>query len=189
MRLKLHAILESSRANGPGNRFVIWLQGCPINCPDCFNPKTHSIHEGFDSSTESVMEHIRQHQNKLEGITISGGEPFAQPQALAELVHETASLGLSNLIFSGYTLESIRRGEMADAILSNTDVLIAGPYRNKEHQGNSMLGSSNQRIHLLSSRYTLEDLHDIPTSEIQISPEGDIIISGITPPDSLMPIK
>ena len=85
MRVRLHAVELASRANGPGLRSVVWFQGCTLGCSGCFNPGTHDSGGGYDTEVESLAEQLLSAPN-IEGISISGGEPFQQPDALADLV-------------------------------------------------------------------------------------------------------
>lgn len=101
----LHHIMEYSTVNGPGNRFVIWTQGCLFHCDGCFNQPTHSPIGGFNIDIAQLAEQINQTQN-IRGITLTGGEPLLQIKqvsSLLNLIHKD----LDVLLFSGYTLEEI----------------------------------------------------------------------------------
>ena len=178
MTCRIHAIEPASRANGPGLRAVVWFQGCSLGCPGCFNPLTHDPDAGRTACTEEVWRGLE--GNSIEGITFSGGEPFQQPEALLDLACRARGAGLSVLIFSGYSREAIERLPPGPGILAVTDVLIAGPFR-AELTGQGLLGSANQRIHLLSNRYSPADLGAVPRSEIILHRDGSMTISGIAP--------
>jgi anaerobic ribonucleoside-triphosphate reductase activating protein len=181
MRLRLHAFEPASRSNGPGLRAVLWLQGCTIGCPGCFNPETHSTSAGEWLETESVFPKIQLNRDSIEGVSISGGEPFQQPEALLDLVQRFAGSNLSVLVFSGYTLEAIRRLPLGEQILGYVDALVAGPYVQSAHSGRALLGSANQSIHLLTSRYRHSDFQDVPAREVILHRDGTITLSGISP--------
>ena len=86
---------------------------------------------------------------------------------------------LSTLLFSGYELPEIERLSLGRAILGELDVLIAGRYLREQHLGTGLRGSSNQKIHLLSERYTLREVEATLASEIHIQPGGTILITGV----------
>lgn len=79
-------MMDSSRANGPGVRSVIWLQGCTLTCPGCFNPESHSHEPRVLIPVETIIEHITAIRDTVEGVTVSGGEPFQQSRALLRLL-------------------------------------------------------------------------------------------------------
>src|SRR5262245_58092303 len=110
-RVNLHATMARSRANGPGWRFAIWFQGCSLGCPGCFNPTTHAAEPGQRVPVEDLIERILAEGHAIEGVTVSGGEPFEQPAALLSLVRglRRRAPGLSILVFSGYTRTEIER--------------------------------------------------------------------------------
>jgi anaerobic ribonucleoside-triphosphate reductase activating protein len=123
---------------------------------------------------------ILETQNKLEGITISGGEPFQQSKALKHFLEIIKSKSkLSVLVFTGYTIPEVTRMKYGVQILSLIDVLIAGRYNRKLHNAKDLLGSKNQIIHLLSKRYSMEQVSATPENEILINPEGNIVVTGI----------
>ena len=180
--LSLHSILPRSRANGPGVRFVVWFQGCTRNCPGCFNPKTHTRPARENISVEALCEQILVESDFIQGVTISGGEPFEQAEGLAELVRAIRlKSDISILVFSGYTLGEIRKIPSGTSVLENIDVLIAGPYNRTQHLGHHLLGSANQQMCLLTGRYTEADIVQVPRSEVVLSVDGDIHLSGVAP--------
>jgi anaerobic ribonucleoside-triphosphate reductase activating protein len=89
---------------------------------------------------------------------------------------------LSVVLFSGFTLDQIRLHRLGPEILSHIDVLIAGPYDASQPLKRSMLGSANQRVHLLSDRYTAADIERVPAAEALVAVDGTVTISGISPP-------
>jgi anaerobic ribonucleoside-triphosphate reductase activating protein len=181
-RIRLHHFLHHSRANGPGLRAVAWLQGCTLNCPDCFNPHTHTTQGGQWVTVDQLFRQIRALQGEIEGVTISGGEPLQQLPALLHLLQRLRRESeLSILLFSGYTWEEIERMPQGKDLFAILDVLIAGRYLQAQPGGSGLFGSSNQRAYFLSSRYTPQDLEQTPPAEVILTPEGDILLSGINP--------
>jgi anaerobic ribonucleoside-triphosphate reductase activating protein len=148
--VRLAGIVKESIVDGPGIRYVVFAQGCRHNCEGCQNPETHS----FDGGTFKDIDDILQDMKKnplLDGITLSGGEPFEQAAVLAILAEEVRKLGLDVITFTGYTFEYIRDNlnehDGWDRLLKSTDILVDGKF---EMEKKSLLlkfrGSSNQRM-------------------------------------------
>lgn len=181
MKVRLHAVEPVSRANGPGPRTVIWFQGCTLGCPACFNPTSHDVRGGFSADTITLAAEIRVRRASIEGISVSGGEPFQQPEALLDLLERLGGTGLSRLVFSGYTRREIHALPLGDTILRDIEVLIAGRYVAARHVGRDLLGSANQTIHLLTDRHAPTDFLTIPKKEIIIHEDGTVSMTGIDP--------
>ncbi len=180
--LRVHSFEPSSRANGPGLRAVLWLQGCTLACPGCFNPQTHSMGGGEVVGIEGVLEQIRARIGKVEGLTISGGEPLLQRAALTELLRRLRmSAPLSIVVFTGFEWQEVQKMPGIANLLDNIDVLIAGRYRQEQRVARSLTGSANKTYHFLTGRYTPADFEAIPTTEVILSPGGEIHLSGIDP--------
>lgn len=153
--LNVAARRSHTEAEGPGVRFALWVQGCPMRCVGCCNP--HYLEDRQESLelAEDVAQEIIDTPG-IEGVTLIGGEPFWQAGALAVLAERVRSAGLSVMVFSGYTLEYIKRQNRADfeAFLAQIDLLIDGPYiQSKKVMDRRWIGSSNQRAHFFTERY------------------------------------
>lgn len=179
MKLRIHAIEPRSRANGPGARFVVWLQGCTLGCPGCFNPTTHDAAGGREVTVDEIAEQLR--AAKPDGLSLSGGEPLQQAEAAAALLDVARELGLSTLAFSGYTIEEIRALPGGPAVLDRLDVLIDGRYVAADRLATGLRGSANQRIQLLTDRHTRAEVEATPVAEIRIGKTGDVILTGVNP--------
>lgn len=132
---------------------------------------------------QTLVHDIVADRSHIEGITVSGGEPLEQPQALLALLNGVRDeTSLSVILFSGHTLGEITRSAVGREITTLVDVLIAGPYMSSLGMAHGLRGSSNQRIHLMTGRYTLSQLESTPTAEIHIDPNGVLSLSGIDPP-------
>lgn len=103
------------------------------------------------------------------------------PEALLDLLAWLDSSGFSGLALSGYTLREIQSQPLGPAILSHLDVLIAGRYVAARHDGHGLLGSSNQRIHLLTERHTQAEFRRVPQAEFILHADGTITLTGISP--------
>ena len=179
MIVRVHATEPRSRANGPGARFVVWMQGCTLGCAGCFNPTTHDAQAGREVAVADLAAQMA--AAKVEGLSLSGGEPLQQPEAAAALLDAARALGLSTLAFSGYRIEEIRALPGGPEVLARLDVLIDGRYLAGERLATGLRGSANQRIQLLTPRYTLADVEATPVAEIRIGPTGDLVLTGVNP--------
>lgn len=176
--MNIHSIIPNSKVNGPGNRFVIWTQGCSLNCHGCWNQGTHSFKGGKKFSTVELLTLISKELN-VEGITISGGEPFEQTNELfklTKLIKNTTNL--SQIIYSGYTLKEIEEDPMKSKILANIDVLIDGRYNAEKLSKNGAIGSTNQRHHFFTNRYSLNDFQKQNRLEYHFNNDGSTSLTG-----------
>jgi anaerobic ribonucleoside-triphosphate reductase activating protein len=183
--LHLHAIERRSRANGPGLRFAVWVQGCSLGCPGCFNPGTHPDAGGTQWPVARLVDEIAGEGDAIDGVTISGGEPFEQPAGLRALVAELRARAsrLSILVFSGFTRAEIERRPDGPAILAAIDVLVDGRYVDTRRLARELRGSVNQKVHLFSERYRAEEVARTPVAEILIGADGLVRRSGVEPVD------
>ena len=156
MELTIAGVVKESIVDGPGIRYTVFTQGCPHHCPGCHNPQTWAF-EGGQSTTAGALFEDFQKDPILKGITFSGGEPFCQPEPLAELARLVHGMGKDVTVFTGWTYEQLleKNDPGVNALLAETDVLIDGPFvqalRNLELR---FRGSENQR--LIDMRKTLE---------------------------------
>lgn len=149
--LRLFRRESACRVLGPGLRAVLWVQGCSHACPGCLVPESWSP-QGPPSSVDEVAAWILGCPG-IEGITLTGGEPMEQARALACLLDRVRSRrDLGVVCFTGYRLEELRLEEHG-ALLSRVDLLIDGPYHLEQHADLLWRGSTNQRLHPLTSRY------------------------------------
>ena len=177
--LNVHCVLPQSVATGPGTRFVIWLQGCLKNCLGCCNPDTHELRLHTIMTFNELCSQIQMQKNMIEGITISGGEPFLQASALnifLSLFRQRFN-DLSVIVFSGYNRQQIEANSIANSVLKMIDVLIDGEF-NLHEDANSFPASHNQKIHFLTQLYRQSDFKDVPLTEIIILENGDYMVSG-----------
>lgn len=171
-------IVRCTEAEGPGKRFALWFQGCPLRCPGCCNPEFLPFTGGEQRSLESLIDELKQAKAEcgIEGITLLGGEPFAHAEPAAALARAARELGLSVMVFTGYTLEQLNP---AEPLLQLTDILVDGPYlREQPDTSRRWIGSTNQRIHFLTSRYRFDEQWRKPnTLEIRMA-GGEISVNG-----------
>ncbi len=149
-KLRLSGLVEESIVDGPGLRFVVFVQGCPHRCKGCHNPQTFPFDGGYVESVDSVFQKYRKNP-LLAGITFSGGEPFCQPAALAALGRKVKAAGGHVITYTGYVYEDLIKTAQTDPavedLLSVTDQLVDGPYVEElRDPAIPFRGSSNQRI-------------------------------------------
>ncbi len=144
--LRIAGTIGESIVDGPGIRYVLFTQGCPHGCPGCHNPQTHDFGGGKVVDTALLLADIQKNPF-VKAVTFSGGEPFAQPEALAELACALKEKGYHLMCYSGYTFEQLLQREDARPLLDKLDLLVDGPF--VEGQKSIELrfrGSANQRV-------------------------------------------
>lgn len=167
-----------SRVNGPGKRFTLWTQGCFKKCKNCFNPETWNYSPNIILSPYQIFELIENNED-LDGITITGGDPFEQEDELLSLLFllsgENYKKGV--IVFSGYKKEQIEQHPIRKKCLEYLDVLIDGLYVDELNIGVDLRGSSNQQFHFFSNKIKEEELkfdHEIEISSV----DDKMIITG-----------
>jgi anaerobic ribonucleoside-triphosphate reductase activating protein len=181
-RLRLHGFLPLSHANGPGRRAVLWLQGCSLGCPGCFNPATHPQHGGTLTPVSLLAARLAALAGELEGLTVSGGEPFQQAGPLLRLLQAVrAQTTLTVIVFTGFEWAEVQRIPAARQALSCIDVLIAGRYLASQRLAQGLSGSANKELRFLTDRYTQADFAAVPPAEAILLANGELILSGIDP--------
>lgn len=176
-RINIARTISRSVANGPGERFVLWVQGCPLACPGCWNPDTWAFERRDLRSVEELAAVILATEG-IEGVTFTGGEPFAQARALTALAARVRAAGLSVFVFTGYDLDELTRPEHL-ALLAVTDVVVGGRYVEAERAtGLAWRGSANQRVHFLSDRYGPADMAEVAEVEFHVDKDGTLTVTG-----------
>lgn len=144
----LYRLYHRSTVDGPGRRSVIQTAGCSIRCRNCFVPETHERNNGKLVSVSSIVDEIVSHRAGHDGVTILGGEPFDQPESVAEIVSRLKHQGIHITVYSGFTIEHLieRRVPSIDYILTHIDLLIDGPFiAGMGENAGEYRGSRNQR--------------------------------------------
>jgi anaerobic ribonucleoside-triphosphate reductase activating protein len=186
--LQVARIVPVTEAEGPGRRFALWFQGCPLRCPGCCNPEMLPFEGGQALDLSTIMEQVRNAvtRHAIEGITLLGGEPLAHAAGAAALAHAARRHGLTVMVFTGYTLEQAR--QMADPaaadLLAHTDILVDGPYaREQPETRRRWIGSANQRAHFLSDRYRADDPCWQQPNTLEIRLDGtEVTVNGFPSP-------
>ena len=186
--LEVAHVAPITEAEGPGRRFALWFQGCPLRCPGCCNQEMLPFAGGTPMRLTDVLAQVRaaQKQHAIEGITLLGGEPFAHASGAAAFAQAAHSLDLSVMIFTGHLLEDLRKNTdpSIHLLLAHTDILVDGPYvRELPETQRRWIGSANQRVHHLSNRCSPDDPRwRLPnTLEIRLQ-RGEVTINGFPAP-------
>jgi len=147
--LRLFGEIKESITDGPGIRYAVFAQGCPHYCTGCHNPESHSFTDGYLMKEDILIAEILKNP-LLDGVTLSGGEPFMQAAELAAVASAVKAKGLNVIVFSGYTYEELlvlaeeRKGYTA--LLHNTDILVDGRFDiARKSMDLRFRGSTNQR--------------------------------------------
>lgn len=162
-KIRLSGVINESIVDGPGFRYVIFTQGCKKSCFMCHNAETQPLDAGYEEDLDKVVNDW-QGNPLLQGITISGGEPFLQPEAVLYLIKKAKETNLDVVVYSGYYIEELRRfnNEYVDEILVSADYLIDGPFEYENKNLNLLFrGSNNQRIIDLNITNKLNEIHFI----------------------------
>jgi anaerobic ribonucleoside-triphosphate reductase activating protein len=185
-RLRVGARVPVTGAEGPGQRYAVWLQGCSIRCPGCCNPHLFETSAGAWLDAAVLVAEVAAVRDRIEGLTLLGGEPMDQAAALPPLLHGARALGLSVMLFTGFTLEELRARRAAAEldVLALVDVLVDGPYdASRPERERRWAGSTNQRFHYFTSRYSPAIERPGPgeplrTVEVRLGPDGRLSANG-----------
>ncbi len=164
--MRIFGLVQDSIVDGPGFRFSCFVQGCPHHCPGCHNPESHDPNGGREMTVEEVAKELL--KNPLtDGLTLSGGDPFAQPEDCLSLAKTAHAHDLNVWAYSGWTFEHLRDHGTPEqrALLEEVDVLIDGPFVLEQRSlALPWRGSRNQRV--VNVRASLE------AGEAVIVPDG-----------------
>jgi anaerobic ribonucleoside-triphosphate reductase activating protein len=184
--LNIAEIIDRSNIYGPGTRLVIWVQGCLIRCPGCWNVKMQSMEIKQMISVDKLTKLIISTEG-IEGITILGGEPLHQSEALLQLALTIKKQGLTLMLYTGYENNEIV-DDYSKQLVAISDIVVMGRY--KEELRSTHLkwrGSTNQSILFHNEKYQhlYEKQEEENQVEIHIFEKGDIVILGY-PSDDLV---
>lgn len=151
LMVRIAGIVPESIVDGPGFRFALFTQGCPHHCPGCHNPQTHDPNGGREVSILTLMRAVWQNRSHIDGVTLSGGDPFCQPYALYHLSRWCHRLGLNVMAYSGWTLEELRAKPDCQDLLNEIDMLVDGRFIIARRALDLRFrGSTNQKLYHLS---------------------------------------
>jgi anaerobic ribonucleoside-triphosphate reductase activating protein len=184
--IRIASVVPVTEAEGPGARFAVWVQGCAIRCPGCCNPQMFDPHGGGPVESEELLARLDAVRDRVEGVTLLGGEPFEQAAALVPFTLGVRERGLSVVAFSGYPIETLRRDRPPGSrdLLAVVDLLVDGPYvQSLPESRRRWAGSDNQRFHFLTGRYSpgvevIAAGEPERTVELRLTPDGRMERSG-----------
>ncbi len=143
--IRISGIERESIVDGDGIRYVIFTQGCPHHCPGCHNPQTHSFDGGKLMRIDSLLDDISKRKDWIDGITLSGGEPFCQSDGCSVIAEKVRGMGLSVWCYTGCLFEDLYAQN--NELLNHIDILVDGPFVQSERSLDLVFrGSRNQRI-------------------------------------------
>ena len=146
MNIRIAGTVPESIVDGPGFRFTVFAQGCFHGCPGCHNPETHDPAGGHWVAVEGLVEAMRKNP-LLDGLTLSGGEPFLQVEPCLALAEAARGMGLNVWAYSGYTFERLMADPEKKRLLIACDVLVDGPFiLSQRTLEKRFRGSKNQRL-------------------------------------------
>ncbi len=146
MNIRIAGVVRESIVDGPGFRFTVFTQGCFHNCPGCHNMETHDPNGGHETTVESLVDDMQKNP-LLDGLTLSGGEPFLQVEPCVRLAEAAHRMGLNVWAYSGYTFEELNADQEKKRLLAACDVLVDGPFILSERTLEKRFrGSKNQRV-------------------------------------------
>lgn len=191
MKLNIYRIAYPVSALGPGDRIVLWVSGCNKRCSGCISPEIQDSNSGKLIEVSSLLNHLLGLSIHIDGITISGGEPFDQPMALMELLSglKIKRPTWSAIVYSGFTLsELLQKEAITGQLLNFIDVLIDGPYDQETLPVHPLAGSGNQKLHYLSERgrSLQKGIASIPANIVNLgisNDPGKMLLIGILSPD------
>lgn len=164
MRIRLAGVVDDSIVDGRGMRLAVFAQGCPHGCAGCHNPGTHDPDGGSEADADDIIKRLAANP-LLDGVTLTGGEPFAQAAACAYIAEGARALGLDVWVYTGYPFEELLTGG-GDwiALLTACDVLIDGRFSLAERTLDvPFVGSRNQRV--LDARASLREGRAVPLGD------------------------
>jgi anaerobic ribonucleoside-triphosphate reductase activating protein len=181
------------RALGPGQRVGIWMQGCSIRCPGCISLDTWTHREGL-TSVAAVLSMIEPWVADADGLTVSGGEPLDQPDALRALLLGWKTLSLGDvLLFTGRDWQAAEPWMRANRGL--VDAVIAGPYRPISGTTLALRGSDNQTLHILSDKgerlrpYDRQRSPEDRQLDVMFDEDGSVWFAGIPEGDDFTRLR
>lgn len=177
---------------GPGKRIGIWVQGCSLKCQGCISPSLWPENGGRKIEIEYLVHQIRKIQGHFDGITISGGEPFDQYDALiafSTFIKKKTKLNV--FVFSGYRLDELKNKFRDHLFMTSIDYLMDDRYRQELHDDTNTRGSGNQKLyHFQNNRpRLLEECFESSKWSVCITPDHKMFLSGIPKKNELNLIK
>lgn len=156
--MQIDRIYYPVKTLGYGKRMGIWTIGCKRKCKNCSNPELWAENPDKDIPVKTITGIIEKYKDKTDGVTITGGEPFLQPDELLSLVEEIRKIGITDiLIYTGFSFEELCENPLTKKIVDLLGAIVDGEYIDELNDNHGIKGSSNQRLFVidksLSERY------------------------------------
>ena len=177
-KISIARIYYPVKVLGPGSRAGIWLTGCNRGCRGCVSPELQPYDKTREVTAADVSNMLDRISGKIDGFTISGGEPFYKSRALRELIHTISSYSDDIIVFTGYTLEELQNmnDPYTNDVLRSISVLIDGPFDAALTLCKGLRGSANQRIHIFRNHDRYAGIEDCIT-ELQPVVYGNSLLT------------
>ena len=184
--MRVSQVVHNSRIYGPGQRTVVWSQGCSIRCPGCWNDKLWDFGGGDDIPVKDLVDLALSH-NDL-GVTILGGEPLDQPEETLQLIEHCQASGLDIMVYTGYEMDELKGTKLK--CVESADIVIIGRYIDALRSEELLWrGSTNQNIIWNSETPTEIDLSERRQTEIHFDSKGKIQILGYPSKETLTELE
>lgn len=178
--MQIDRVLYPVTTLGPGKRIGIWTIGCPHKCYNCSNPELWETNNNKEVEIENLMLYVSQYASVADGVTITGGDPFFQPDELYHLLKKLRHCGFKDiLVYTGYKISDLSK--KYNNILSLIDVVIDGPYIDFQNNNIGLKGSVNQGIYILNAQLSekYRDINIQKRNRQNFVSNGKIISVGI----------
>lgn len=181
--MQINSIILKTRAEGPGVRACIWVQGCSHGCKGCFAKHLWPQKGGLDMSVDQVIMQLESAIDEIDGVTFLGGEPMDQAKELWEIARYVKEAGKTVITFTGYIYEQLlkKNDPNIKKLLEYTDLLADGPFvEEKLCYDRPLLGSSNQRFIFLTNAISSEKIYNYKNIfELRVNKDGRTVINGM----------
>ena len=167
---------------GYGNRLVIWLRGCDLMCEECMSKDLWDVNDKSYMSVLDVYNIILEYKNKIDGLTISGGEPFLQIKSLLPLIKQLfENITKDIILYTGYTVKELEENYFYEynEIKKYISVLITGRYIKEMNNSIGLAGSSNQEYITMNNMYTIDELKNYKREINIFNFNNSIVLVGI----------
>jgi len=179
MELQVYHYESLTTVLGKGRRFALWVQGCQKECLNCLVPDSWDLNGGTLIKVDELVEKVK----NVDGVTISGGEPFLQSLALSAFL-DALDEKLDVIIYSGYSYDEIVKNNFMKELLKRVDILIDGEYIDELNYDEPLVGSSNQNIYVISDKgqELAEYMLSLKSREVSFKiKNGELFSIGVPP--------
>lgn len=170
-------ILYPVKVLGPGNRVGIWFAGCEHHCKGCSNPELWDFNKRYKTSinvVENLLEKVAQ-DYIIDGFTLTGGDPFFQPEALKDLLPVLKNYADDILVYTGYDYVEVK--DKYPDLLNTVTVLIDGKYIEELNNATPLKGSENQNIIIIDEKY--KEFYELYLKNVENKIQNFMLLDGV----------